>query len=1137
MSAPDQPTDSAHDPLDAVIAAYLQEVEAGVVPEREALLARHPDLSGRLRAFFADYDRLDRQAADLHLSGDPGRTIDGAEAPGELPRVRYFGDYELLEEIARGGMGIVYKARQTSLNRIVALKMILKGELAGALDVARFRLEAEAAAGLDHPHIVPIYEVGEHEGQQYYAMRLIEGSSLAHQPRRDPRAAATLLATVARAVHYAHQRGILHRDLKPANILIDAQGQPHLTDFGLARRVQQETSLGPSGAVVGTPSYMAPEQASPRRGQPGAALTTRADVYSLGAILYELLTGRPPFRAENPMDTLLQVLEQEPGRPRSLNAQVDLDLETVCLTCLQKESGKRYASAEALAEDLERWLRGEPIQARPVGTLGRFARWCRRNPAVAVSGAVAGLALTAMVTLSVWFALSQAAAAARLSQALEQAELSRRQAQEHAAVSALQRARALIATDKTDESLLWLARALEIAPPDTLSLQEEIWEDVRQLARGSAERGKGGAEFEHEGPINQVALSPDARTLVTASLDRTARLWDVPSRKLLHTLRGHQDAVLSAGFSPDGRVVFTGSMDRTARLWGAASGQLLVVLPGHPRAVHRVHFSPDGKRVVTVSGLSVFGMPAEGRLWDAQTGKPLGAPFHHQGTLLAAVFAPDGQSVLTWGKDRAVRRWDAATGRPLGEPRPFPNATDWRSSVAFSPDGRLFLVGDKNGTAGVWDLESGQAVGPTVAHGPSVLGVAFGKGGAQFLTASEGPAGVKVWETGSGKPLKPSVWGTGQDIVFYGRKPRQLQVHESRGGETIYDPDALDQWRGWVIRDPFGDASGWRGGASANRLEAVVRGDKIVMFIDTGPLELSPLELMLWAQVESRKEFDTHGEIVRLDEPTWQDRRRQLAEQVRRSGRTGFVAMSVQDEWRWLRREAEEAESAEDWLRAVAQLDRLIAAEPTWQHFDRRALAIAQLGRYEQAARDFAEGGRHGGTPVNRPVRRWYEIGLVGLATGDTATYRQACTVLREGYQRDPRLFGVEELTDLSLLSTEAGRQLADFLPTLEKDLAATPVDRERLLRLVAARFRCGKESGADRQLEELAQAENDPRTWLFLAMIHHAAGRPAEARRWLDRAVELDDQRLAWTTGLELRLLRAEAKERLRGPASAPRP
>src|SRR6266851_1632167 len=227
------------DPLDAVIADYVQQIESGAVPDREALLAGHPDLAEPLRAFFADYDRLDRQAADLRLSADPNRTTDqaapgGADATGlaELPRVRYFGDYELLEVIARGGMGVVYKARQVSLNRLVALKMILKGELATPRDVIRFRAEAEAAANLDHPHIVPIYEVGEHDGQQYYAMRYIEGVSLSRSPRSDARSEARLVVAVAGAVHHAHRRGVLHRDLKPSNILVDPAGTPLVADFG-----------------------------------------------------------------------------------------------------------------------------------------------------------------------------------------------------------------------------------------------------------------------------------------------------------------------------------------------------------------------------------------------------------------------------------------------------------------------------------------------------------------------------------------------------------------------------------------------------------------------------------------------------------------------------------------------------------------------------------------------------------------------------------------------------------------------------------------------------------------------------------------------------------------------------------------
>jgi tRNA A-37 threonylcarbamoyl transferase component Bud32 len=468
MTPADDSTGDHHDPLDAVIAAYLQQIEAGQVPNREDLLARNPELADRLRAFFADFDRLDRQAGELRLSNDPGRTTGGSEEANQLPRIRYFGDYELLEEVARGGMGVVYKARQVSLNRIVALKMILAGRLATPLDVARFRVEAEAAAGLDHPHIVPIYEVGEHDGQQYFSMRFIEGTSLARHPPSGPRAAVGLLAAVARAVHYAHQRGILHRDLKPANILLDVQDQPHLTDFGLVKRLQEEASLSPTGAIVGTPSYMAPEQATPRRGPsaPGSGLTTRADVYSLGAILYELLTGRPPFRAETPLETLLLVLESEPARPRSLNAQVDADLETICLKCLQKEPGKRYASAEALAEDLERWLRGEPILARPVGKVGRFTRWCRRNPVVAGLAATTAAALVAGTVISLAFAM--------------QAEQRREQAEkaEKVAVAAQE--------DLERETTLSLTGPLNSGGLEILSQQED--EALWRLAGTTSER-------------------------------------------------------------------------------------------------------------------------------------------------------------------------------------------------------------------------------------------------------------------------------------------------------------------------------------------------------------------------------------------------------------------------------------------------------------------------------------------------------------------------------------------------------------------------------------------------------------------------------------------------------------------------
>jgi serine/threonine-protein kinase len=338
---------------------------------------------------------------------------------------RVFGNYELLEQIGQGGMGVVFKARQRNLNRTVALKLMLSGPLASEAEIKRFRSEANAAATLQHPNVVTIHEVGEQDGRHYFSMEFVEGQSLAEVVRRTPlpaERAVRYVKTIAEAVQYAHQRGILHRDLKPHNVLIDANDQPRITDFGLAKQIEVDSDLTVSGAVLGTPSYMPPEQAAGKRREIGPA----SDVYSLGAILYDLLTGRPPFRADTPLDTLRQVLDAEPAAPRLVNRKVPRDLETICIKCLAKEPHRRYASAQLLADDLGRFQRHEPIQARPPGSAGRVWRWGRRNPAVAGLIGTSGVLLLLMAVAAVLFrrdTLDNNVHAARLAARTVQAEL------------------------------------------------------------------------------------------------------------------------------------------------------------------------------------------------------------------------------------------------------------------------------------------------------------------------------------------------------------------------------------------------------------------------------------------------------------------------------------------------------------------------------------------------------------------------------------------------------------------------------------------------------------------------------------------------------------------------------------------
>jgi WD40 repeat protein len=780
--------------LHAILADFRRAAEAGQAPDQQEMLARHPDLADELAAFFADHNRTHQLAAALHGVGEavPGLT----EAPTLAPAVgppaaapmepgRYFGDYELLEEIARGGMGVVFKARQLSLNRLVALKMILAGQLASEQDVHRFRTEAEAVANLDHPHIVPIYEVGQHEGQHYFSMKLVDGGSLSgclERFRGDLRAAARLLQTVARAVHYAHQRGILHRDLKPANILLDANGGPHVTDFGLAKRVKGGTNLTQSGAIVGTPSYIAPEQARAEKG-----LSTAVDTYSLGAILYELLTGRPPFQSATPLETILQVLEKEPQRPRALNPAVPPDLETVCLKCLEKAPVRRYPSAEALTDDLERWLRGEPILARPSTPAEQLWKWARRRPAVAAL--LAGLLAVTLGAIISLAALLQVAreherdareSAERESQLKFQAIASQQQAEQASRAESAQRRKV--------ESLLyfnrvalahhyWLAsnvgRAEAILDEAPQAQRHWEWRYLKRLCRPELESfSGGGAQFSPNGRWVYLsnATAVQRVDLKGGSAQPVLRVGDI--RGLRNTVVGPGAGLALEGpwLSGDGKQIAVVVGHTNVVLADAETGQVHRVLPAdgknEDRYITACAFHPDGKRLAVASGSpSVRGglLPHDLIVYDLTDGQRLlrltaaglDATFSADGKRLAGLVLSSGSAYdilarAMGGGAYALRVWDLESGRPLWTTTFGPPEEDDHGPVQFSANGK-WVSSTRRDRVKLWDAATGKAVHTFEWPGVRVTAHALSRDGHTLAVAADNGT-IRLWDTTSGQP-------------------------------------------------------------------------------------------------------------------------------------------------------------------------------------------------------------------------------------------------------------------------------------------------------------------------------------------------------------------------------------------------
>jgi WD40 repeat protein/serine/threonine protein kinase len=740
----------------------------------------------------------------LQLGLDAGVVDDLASSARKRPPVvRYFGDYELLEEIGRGGMGVVYRARQLSLNRTVAVKMILAGHFASNQAVQRFRAEASAAAGLRHPKIVAIHEVGEHEGQQYFSMDYIEGRNLAEWSSEfrvsgfDFRRCAQIVRTVAEAIQFAHERGILHRDLKPSNVLLDADDEPHITDFGLAKRfvaqafppagssdvpvarssAGQESPANPqtgmsalrqseltlSGQVLGSPNYMPPEQASGRRGELGPA----ADVYGLGAILYHLVARRPPFGGATITETLRQVAESDPISPRLLTPGLPLDLETICLKCLEKEPARRFASAQELAEELGRFLRDEPIHSRPVGRTEKLWRWCRRKPALA--GSLAAAAILLMVV-----AIGSPIAALRIHR-------EREHVQQSLVRQYVANGTRLMNDGDLFGSLLWYAEALRL---DAGNAQREEPHRIR-IASVLRQCPKLMNVFTHGTMLYSAKFSPDGNRLVTASDDHTARVWDVNTGEVLLVLQ-HDDEVFDAVYSADGEHIVTSSKDKTARLWDAKSGAAVTPSLQHGDTVWCARFNPDGRLVATASA------DQTAQLWNATTGEKVGSSFRHEERVVRVAFSPDARllSTVTWNDLGSV--WDIATGKLLfrgthdsfqytevafsPDSRRFMtvdghNLRVWEvstsqqcsfsplkhrrsiESAAFSPNGRYIVSTANDNTTAVWDAATGQAVfWPAIQREDENLQVAFSPDNRRVLTAGEDKI-ARVWNARTGRPV------------------------------------------------------------------------------------------------------------------------------------------------------------------------------------------------------------------------------------------------------------------------------------------------------------------------------------------------------------------------------------------------
>ncbi len=688
-----------------------------------------------LRALHATAADQDLELAAGSSSAARATLFQATAGSGPVPAIP---GYELLGELGRGGMGVVYKARQVKAGRHVALKMILSGPHASSEQQARFRTEAEAIARLQHPNIVQVYEVGEHAGWSYFSLEFCGGGSLAGRLAGTPlplREAAALVERLARAMHAAHQKGVVHRDLKPANVLLTEDGTPKVSDFGLARKLD-EAGQTASGAVLGTPSYMAPEQACGRPLATGPA----TDVYALGAILYECLTGRPPFRAATTLETMRHVCEQEPVAPRSLNLQVARDLETICLRCVEKEPQRRYPSAAALAEDLRRFLAGDPIEARPPSALRRTAYWLRRHPVAAVTLAASALLVVAVTLSSLWYSAQLAAALEgkekKRLEADQNKELSQRseaRANHLAYVSDVRLASQLLRTGDIYHLADLLDRHVPAAGAD--DQREFTWFYANQFSRPTPPP----TLQAHRGHVTAASFSGDGRLLATAGWDGTARVWQLPEGNCWRTV----DRVAGVPVPyPDGRTlaVVPAHQRRAVRLVDIASGEQRALLKDAAASeIGRLLLSADGKTLAAVSAGAVH-------LWDAQTLRPRGQISDPGDEYLALALSPAGETLATVGRNDpcVVRLRDVATGAVRREVR----FEDRVLALAYAPVENLLAVSRQNGNFSLLRAERNRLVEAQYGHAAPAGGVlAFSPDGR--LLALGAADEVCLWDVGT----------------------------------------------------------------------------------------------------------------------------------------------------------------------------------------------------------------------------------------------------------------------------------------------------------------------------------------------------------------------------------------------------